>query len=127
MSIQSRLDALRQTLSDCQITAFGDVSSCLILRSSTDGPCPREALDKLGAQAASVAKHLDTVKAEAPAPTPLYGQAFATFNAEKTTVYARTGQNEDDVVCAALGPDSDIDAGLRAATSTILSLQDEGA
>ncbi len=51
-SISDELDRLRLATPDCRMTAFGDLRARLVLTWSAEGPCPRETLDAIAAEAA---------------------------------------------------------------------------
>lgn len=51
MNIAKRLDAMRQAAPGCELIAFGDLGTRLVLRSSAASQPPQEYLDRLCAQA----------------------------------------------------------------------------
>lgn len=102
MTLQAQLDTLREALPSCKSAAYGDLSAQLILRSSTDGMCPREVLnvacqkaDKLfGALAAPAdAEMLDE---------DTFARSVVCFDADMTEIFARQTAGAEDVVLVAL-------------------------
>lgn len=124
MSIQTQLDALREALPDCRLTAFGDMASLLVLRSSSAIPCPRETLDRLVQRIATTGSQVASVDPSTSADASLYGRTFALFTANETVVCARG--SEEEVSCAVLDPAQDIDAALHKTADSVASITESG-
>lgn len=104
MKIQAGLDSLRSEVDGCKITAFGDLTSGLILRSSAAGTVPRETLDRLCEKAVwcfHTAVASDEIGAE---ETGNIRQTAIVFSTQSTQVFARNPSEPNDVICAELGP-----------------------
>lgn len=97
MTVQEDLDALRHASPGCRLTAFGDLSTSLILRFSSDEKVPREQLDQLCARAAggfALARAASDVSAEISA------REVICFTAQRSEIFARASDKSDDMVCS---------------------------
>ena len=112
MTIQTHLDELRDALAGCRIAAFGDLSSGLILRSSTTKPVARETLDQLCEDATWCFKHFENSLGSGSTDVTNYGQAAIKFTALETQVFVRHPTDPTDVTCAAIEPSQDIEEAL---------------
>lgn len=104
MTIQAFLDDLLDQTPGCTLTAFGDLSSKLILRSSTTAPVKREKLDQLCEAAEKSFAILDAVKQET-APSPGGDtQSVICFSSLDAKTFARCGEDLTDLTCTVTGP-----------------------
>ena len=125
MTIQTHLDQLRRTTAGCQLTAFGDLSSKLILRSSAAAPCPREVLDNLSTKAATCFSVLDAVTAVDLAENEHYGQSAIMFTPSQSFVFARPDIAADDVTCAVIDNAQDVEQALHAVRDTVRKIGED--
>ena len=107
MSIQAHLDGLRSQISDCELTAFGDLSSRLILRSSSAKPCQREKLDQLCRHAVESFAKAELVPVTELTDNAVCGCAAVMFSAGKAFVFARPDVTSDEFTCAVTQATSD--------------------
>lgn len=101
--VVAELDTLRKTSTSCQTVAFADLSTQMILVTDTQSTLPREALDTLCKQAASV---LDVSGKAALGVNP----ARMALVADKTSVrlFFRAPDEPSDVICCVCTPDVDV-------------------
>ncbi|MEM6578012.1 MAG: hypothetical protein AAF678_05930 [Pseudomonadota bacterium] len=97
MSVQNILDTCRHSTDGCDIVAFGDYRSLLILRSSHQAHLRREALDALTAEAATLFEQLDAIANADRATTPLL--TGASFNGKKALAFARSEISASEFIC----------------------------
>ena len=102
MPVEKCLETLREGLESCDITAFGDLSSGLILRSNTATPCRREVLDALCNKASEGFSLQDKIDLPQGAGPSIFGCSLIEFGPEYVRVFARTPDAKTDVVCARL-------------------------
>ncbi len=102
MNIAEKLDALRNTLPACDLVAFGDLGTRLVLRTSATRPCPQEQLDRIAALAARSFALSDAVHAELGLPAP--EQDILVLTAQDTRLLARSRRNAADFLCCSVPP-----------------------
>ncbi len=113
MGVQDQLDlALRQT-ADCDLIAFGDLSSGLILKWSAAQPCAREVLDRLGETALATLAMIGPGTALDPGDSA--SEVVLGFGETRLAVFARDGREPDDVICLAARPGASVEPLLAAA------------
>ncbi|MAY89358.1 hypothetical protein [Arenibacterium halophilum] len=100
-SISDELDRLRLATPDCRMTAFGDLRARLVLTWSAEGPCPRETLDAIAAEAARAFALSGLIDDSSET-------LAITFSESGTRFFARHDAGSDDVVCADCAPGLDI-------------------
>ncbi|MEM6888975.1 MAG: hypothetical protein AAF636_12635 [Pseudomonadota bacterium] len=100
MSIQTDLERLYDSLKGCQMAAFGDLSSGLILRSHSAKPWPRERLDQLCESAVRCFEICAQPHTSNPGDTAEGCQTAVLFTAERAFVFARREAEPSDVTCA---------------------------
>ncbi|SEL90419.1 hypothetical protein SAMN05443999_109119 [Roseovarius azorensis] len=125
MKIQDHLDQLRKSSFGCNLAAFGDISSGLILRSSSDRPCPRELLDSLCEDAIRCFALADRHSRPEGTESDVYGASVISFTARRSHVFARNDTETDDVVCAIIEQAQAIDPVLRAARETAEKISED--
>lgn len=126
MSVQAHLDQLRKTSFGCGLTAYGDLSSGLILRSSSETPCPREVLDALCDDAI---RSLAVTKRQAwpdGMETTDYGTSVISFTAQRSHVFVRHDPKADDLICATIEKGQAIAPVLGAARATAEKIAEDG-
>lgn len=118
MTVQEHLEELRKTTFGCGLTAYGDLSSGLILRSSSEAPYPREMLDALCDDA--VRSLAVTKRQHWPAgmETDGYGTSVISFTTRRSHVFVRHDPKADDLICATIDKAQAIAPVLRAARAT---------
>lgn len=99
MSVQAILDASRRGLSGCDIVAFGDYRSLLILRSSQDAHIRRESLDTLCLEAARLFSQLDEIAKTKGAGQPL--RTCGSINGSRTMAFTRSTSGDGEFLCVA--------------------------
>lgn len=97
MSVQALLDKCRRDVAGCDIVAFGDYQSLLILRSSQDCHIRREALDTLCSEAAGGFTKLDAIACSTAENKPL--RTFGSFTGGCTKAFARSRNGEGEFIC----------------------------
>lgn len=102
MQVERSLESLRKELQNCDITAFGDLSSGLILRSNTAVPCRREVLDALCEKAGDGFSLLEGIELPQDADTSLFGSCVVELSRDNVHIFSRSAQTEADFVCARL-------------------------
>lgn len=127
MTIQAYLDELRDGTPGCRISAFGDLSSKLVLRSSARGPCTREVLDRMCNSAVSCFSVLDREGAEEVTDAAYYGQAAVMFTPAQSYVFARPDADADDVTLAVMDSAQDVEGAVEAVRDTMGKITEEGA
>lgn len=125
MTVQARLDQLRQSSYGCMLTAYGDISSGLILRSSSETPCPREVLDTLCEDAIKGFALADHDARSIGADSSVYGAMVISFTAERSHVFVRQDAATNDVICAVLEKSQAIDPVLRAARAAARKISED--
>ncbi len=112
--VVSELDTLRAASVGCQAIAFADLSTRMILVTDTQSKLPRETLDALCVQAASVlGAHGKIALGTHPSRIALL--------AEKTSIhlFLRASSEPDDVLCCICAPDVNVDKFVTAATECL--------
>lgn len=104
MNIQDQLDSLRADTPGCVLTAFGDISSGLILCASAEKQHPREVLDTLCYSAIDCFDLVDEVATPEPCDAKVFGDTAVSFTTHETQLFARTSDTSEDVVCAIMNP-----------------------
>lgn len=118
MTVQEHLDQLRKASFGCALTAYGDLSSGLILRSSSEMPCPREVLD---AMCDDAVRSLAVTKRQSwpeGMETGAYGTSVISFTSQRSHVFVRHDPKADDLICATIDKAQAIAPVLRAAKAT---------
>ncbi len=100
MTLQTHLDDLRKQVSGCDLTAFGDLSSRLILRSSSAETCQRERLDQLCQRAVDSFSKAALIPASEMVDRAVCGHSAVMFAGGKSFIFARPGPTSDEFVCA---------------------------
>mgnify|MGYP007055210763 CR=1 FL=1 len=93
MNIAERLDTIRQTTPGCELIAFGDLGTRLVLRSSAVSQPPQEYLDQLCAQA-DHGFGLQDALASQVSPHPDITPEVMVITAQAGRIYIRS-QNAD--------------------------------
>ena len=127
MTIQNHLDQLRQNAPGCTLTAFGDLSSRLILRSSSAAPCPREVLDGLSQKAAICFSVMEDGHAPELIDADCYGHSAIMFTPGQSFVFGRSDASADDVTCAVIESAQDVEQALRATRETVQKIGEDAA
>lgn len=125
MTIQTQLDQLRQNAAGCQLTAFGDLSSKLILRSSAAAPCPREVLDSLSTKAVTCFSVLDSDTTTELTEEGYYGQSAILFTPGQSYVFARPDPASDDVTCSVIEAAQDVEKALHSICATARNIGED--
>lgn len=121
MTVAAHLDALRAAAPGCQVAAFGDLRSALVLRVSAGRSLPRERLDELCAQAAACLTGPGAASVQAgflPAGAAALREAILLCPGE-TRLYLRSEQDPDDVLCCVFDTPAAARAGIDAARATL--------
>lgn len=125
MTIQAHLDTLRRGTAGCQLTAFGDLSSKLILRSSSAAARPREELDNLCTKAATCFAVLDLETAGNLLGNGHYGNAAIFFTPGKSVIFARPSPETDDMTCAVIESAQDVEQALHGVRKTVAQIAED--
>ena len=125
MTVQHRLDQLRESAPGCTLAAFGDISSGLILRSSSDRPRPRELLDSLCEDAIRCFALADQHPRPEGADPNVYGASVISFTARRSHLFVRHDTETGDVICTVIEQAQPIDPVLRAARETAEKISED--
>lgn len=126
MKIQSHLDELRDKVSGCDLTAFGDLSSGVILRSSSPAPVTRDKLDQLCQAAKQCFElsecigHSDEPQAEASV------QSVMSFSAQDSKIFARDAREPNDVTCTVIKAGHGLEAALENTVAIAAEIGSDG-
>lgn len=126
MSVSDALDALRSEIPGCSLVAFADLSSKIVLTSSSATNPAREELDALSAAAYLV---LDGSIAEGASPVWGDQNALAEtamlLSASEARVFMRSpGENPEALICVC-APDCNLEAVIDCARSTLKRIVSE--
>lgn len=124
MNVQSHLDDLREGTPGCTLTAFGDLSSSLILRSSSHEALQRETLDKLCESAHWSFDVLEHIHA-ASASSGTEAQQVVLFSHKEATIFVRSLQEINDMICATVGPGQPLQTALNATAACLNAIEGE--
>jgi len=101
MNIAERLDPMRQAAPGCDLVAFGDLGTRLVLRSSAASQPPQEYLDQLCAQA-DHGFGLQDVLASQVSPRDRTVPEVMVITPQETRVYIRAQNAGQDTACDAI-------------------------
>lgn len=102
MTVQDKLDQLRQKAAGSRLTAFGDLSSRLILRYSARDALPREELDRLCERAIGTFEKGDAIADHLPQEFGALHHCVINFTSKETALFARVPTEPDDVTVAVI-------------------------
>ncbi len=125
MTIQAQMDQLRESSIGCALSAFGDISSGLILRSSSEVPCPRELLDSLCEDAIRCFALVHPHSQPESTDSNVYGTVVMSFTAQRAQVFVRHDAETNDVICAVIEQACAIEPVLRAARKTAEKISED--
>jgi hypothetical protein len=125
MPLGERLDRCRSEVAGCELVAYGDLGSGLILRSSSHQPCPRERLDALCDAAAVQLRgaRCQQLAGQSGAPPRL----AVTMTRDETRIFVATGvagTAEYDMLCSVSDGRADVTAGIRALSRALRDVTD---
>lgn len=113
MKLQSLLDELQADTPGCSLTAFGDLSAKLVLRSCETSKVKREHLDQLCNAAESSFGIVENIQGYDVADCTQSHQVSILFSATESEVFARTANEPNEFTCAILGPGQSLDTAMR--------------
>jgi hypothetical protein len=117
--VVDELDKLRKSSTSCQTIAFADLSTQMILVTDTLSTLPREALDKLCKQAASLLGANGKVALGArPSRMALVA------NDTSVRLFLRASDEPNDVLCCVCTPSVDLDKFVADATGCLNRISD---
>ncbi|MBM7067981.1 hypothetical protein [Actibacterium sp. 188UL27-1] len=110
VTVSDELDSLRSAFPDCQTVAFADLSSRMILKTSSAQKTPQELMDRLCEEAVSIFGDIgsnlslsdDTDAAQA-----------VVFTSTSLKIFLRGAQEPADILCCVCSPSIDVDSFLR--------------
>jgi len=112
--VVDELDALRDTQDACRTIAFADLSTRMILVTDTASNLPREALDALCRQAATMlGTRSKVVLGVRPSQTALLA------NKSSVRVFLRSPDEPNDVLCCVCTPNVDLDKFIASASECL--------
>ncbi|VAV87724.1 hypothetical protein MNBD_ALPHA07-1603 [hydrothermal vent metagenome] len=114
MAIADEINKLREEFDGCSLVAFADLSSKMVLLTSSLKKIPQENLDHLCAEAAIMFKGA-TAKLNKDA-TPI---TALVADGDNTNIYLQNEAGSDDVLCCICGPDVDLNAFLTSAQARL--------
>lgn len=112
MDIAARLDSLRRNAPGCALIAFGDISTGLILCTSSDRKPPQERLDRLCRTAQELLNGAAGTSAEIAlgrAPGSGIDEAIA-FNGDMVEVFLRSPAVATDALCCVCAAEMDVES-----------------
>ncbi len=101
MNIAERLETIRQTTPGCELIAFGDLGTRLVLRSSAVSQPPQEYLDQLCAQA-DHGFDLQDALASQVSPHPETVPEVMVITAQEIRIYIRSKTADQDTASDAI-------------------------
>lgn len=112
MSIADGLKSLQTDFEACQIAAYADLSTKMVLSSSSDSPVPQEQLDQLCAKAATV---MNGVSGQAVAAMLSSSQEarideVVSLHGADTYFMVRSATDPDEAICCLCSQDVDVSA-----------------
>ncbi|MEO9823208.1 MAG: hypothetical protein ABJF50_02190 [Paracoccaceae bacterium] len=125
MSVSEALDALRSEIPGCSLVAFADLSSKIVLTSSSATNPAREKLDAL-----SAAAHLVLDGAIAEGAVPIWGdqntaETAMLLSSSEARVFMRSpGENPEALICVC-APDCNLEVVMDCARSTLKRIVSE--
>lgn len=125
MTIQAHLDNLRERVGGCELTAFGDLSSRLILRSSSAEHWQRERLDQLCQRAVDSFAKADLIPASEMIDRTVCGRSAVLFTAGKSFIFVRPDVSSDEFTCAVSHATQDQVSALEATQDTARLIGDD--
>jgi hypothetical protein len=103
--VVDELDALRNANQGCEMLAFADLSTQMILVTDTAANAPRETLDRLCNEAMTMlGAGRKVVLGEEPSTAALVA------NSEGVRVFLRAEEEPNDVLCCVCAPELDVEA-----------------
>jgi hypothetical protein len=114
MAIADELNELREEFEGCNLVAFADLSSKMVLLTSSSKKIPQENLDHLCAEAATLFKGAAAQLNRDAAPIT----AMA-VDGDKSNIYLRNEAGSDDVLCCVCDRDVDLTAFLASAQARL--------
>lgn len=97
MDLDQLLEECRQKTPGCEITAFGNLRTKLIFRSSHSASFRRETLDELCSHAVETFEQLDVVAQIAA--NGRFADTAGVFDHDRTIAFARTCSEEGEFLC----------------------------
>ena len=114
MAIADEINKLREEYDGCTLVAFADLSSKMVLLTSSRKKIPQENLDHLCAEAAIMFKGAAANLNRDAAPI-----TALVVDGDHTNIYLRNEAGADDVLCCVCGPDVDLNAFLTSAQARL--------
>jgi len=114
MAIADEINKLREEFDGCKLVAFADLSSKMVLLTSSRKKIPQENLDHLCAEAAIMFKGAAANLNKDAAPI-----TALVADGDHTNIYLRNATGADDVLCCVCGPDVDLTAFLTSAQARL--------
>lgn len=119
MDVTQELDTLRATLSGCDLAAFADLSSLMVLCTSADEPPAQEDLDVLCRAAATLLDGDLAADGLTLTGSATAADSSITMTSQETRLYLRAQDGSSEALALICGPDTDVDAALSAARQTL--------
>ena len=114
MAIADEINNLREEFDGCTLVAFADLTSKMVLLTSSRKKIPQENLDYLCAEAAIMFKGATARLNKDAAPI-----TALVADGAHTNIYLRNAADADDVLCCVCGPDVDLTAFLTSAQARL--------
>ncbi len=121
MAIADEINKLREEFDGCNLVAFADLSSKMVLLTSSPKKIPQENLDHLCAEAAMMLKG-----AAANLNTDAAPLTALVTDGDKTHIYMRNQADTDDVLCCICGPDIDLTSFMASAQARLEQIMPGG-
>lgn len=119
--VVEELDALRDGYGGCEVVAFADLSTQMILIADTQSNLPREDLDRLCAEAAtSLGSSNKCALGEVP------NRAAIVANGKAMRVFLRASTEPNDVLCCICQPELDLNRFLSDARERLDRISSDG-
>lgn len=109
MDVTKELDALRAEVAGCELVAFADLSSEMVLCVSSASRHAQEEIDALSVAAATLLQ--EGISAEVGAFTGEGGNAMGgaiTMTADQVRIFLRSSQEANEVLCCLCAPNVEV-------------------
>ncbi len=125
MTLQKHLDDLRGSVTGCDLAAFADLSSKLVLRSSSVNSIPRERMDQLCSVAKQCFELTEAAQDLENASSTAAHRCAIVFSSRDSLVFVGAADDPDDVTCITVDAGHDLDAAVTRTTDASNSISQE--
>lgn len=126
MSLQDALDAALESVPDCKVVGYIDISSGLVLRKAVDSPVAQEILDRIAAVASALWQGREFpgfVSEQLKLSEPSDG-LFLLSAPRQTYLFAQSPKHDEHAICFRCGTDVEATELFQAAKPAIKAIID---